>query len=66
MTTIRIELRDEIVERLEQEAKRLNTTIEQLASERAERLLSPSKQEISQLIEDIVCENRELYQRLAQ
>ena len=65
MTSITIEIRDELAEALTAEAQRRRMTIEQLAAIGVEKLLKEPDEEFEQIIQEILEDNAELYRRLA-
>lgn len=65
MTTLTLELTDEQMRQLAQEAKRLNMTPQQLVTQSVEDRLSGRKRYVTQAIKRIIKKNEELYRRLA-
>ncbi|HLK57235.1 MAG TPA: hypothetical protein VKU00_11750 [Chthonomonadaceae bacterium] len=65
MRTVTIEIKDEIVEKLEEEANLLNLSVEQLIALRAEQLLSKPDTQFETIARQIIQEDKELLRRLA-
>ena len=65
MTTITIELQDDVAERLNQLAQQNHMRADEYAREELTELVLDPKAETRRLSRDIVREHRELYRRLA-
>ena len=63
MRTMTIEIKDEIAEQLEEEAKSLDLSVEQLISLRAEQLLSQPNTQFTTTASRIIREDRQLLER---
>jgi predicted transcriptional regulator len=65
MPTLSISVPDDVMKKLEDEADRRNTTKEQLAAQSVIEMLAKGRSENTELISEIIKENKELYRRLA-
>jgi hypothetical protein len=65
MTTITIEVTEEMARQLTEEAKSLNVTPEDLAARRLIETMGQSKPDFHQIARQVIDENAELYRRLA-
>jgi hypothetical protein len=65
MTTITIEITDEQARLWNDEAQRLNMSLEQFAAQSVEDRVEGRKRYVSQAIRRIIKENEELYRRLS-
>lgn len=65
MTTVTIQLPDERATKLEDKAKQLHVTLEDLVLASVEDLLARSDEEFKCAVEYVLRKNAELYQRLA-